>query len=571
MNFLAALARLRAGSVERWLELVMAAALVVPLLILAVFAWHAYGEAAARASQRVEHTTRIAREHALKAFETNDLVLRRVFDLLRDDSDEALTEREAELHSRLAEMVEALREVKAIAVWSADGRVIAHSRVHPVPTGLTILDRDYFQAARGQPRGTVISDTVEGGVIDGVFFVVGRRRDDARGEFAGMVTVALSPSYFTAFYEQLAAGDAGLSIAIARPDGAVLTRFPNAPAPGVRMVAHDPLIPLIGDAEPTPASIAVSPEDGRRRYVNAQRIGNHPLFLTTDYLHSAVVDEWRGSLGVPALVAALAAAALLLATWMALRKTRREQQAVAQTQAEAARRAAAERMLSHLSQHLIGVSETEKAKLAAELHDELGGALSALALDLAWVLERLKKKAPELVDRQNQAIKLVHDTAALKRRIIDGLRPMLLQHLGLGPALRDYVTQWSRKTGIPVELQLPGEPTLSSDAALALFRVAQESLTNAAKYASATKITVSLLQDPQGVTLEVVDDGVGIAPEILEHPTSHGLTGMRQRVAPFGGRFDVHSELGKGTRITARLPLAGDATPISAVEINADA
>jgi len=339
----------------------------------------------------------------------------------------------------------------------------------------------------------------------------------------------------------------------------------------VRMNAHNPLIPLISDADPTPVSVAISPEDGRKRYVNAQRIGAYPLFLTTDYLHSAVVDEWLDAMKVPAAVALIAAMALLLATYTTLRKSRREQQAVAQWQAEASRRATAERMLTELSQHLIRVSENEKANLAAELHDELGGALSALALDLAWVLERLKKQAPDLVDRQMQAIKVVHDTAALKRRIIDGLRPMLLQHLGLGPALRHYATQWSSKTGIPLDLQLPREPSLGSDAALALFRVVQESLTNVAKYAKAKSVVVSLVEDDDGVTLTVSDDGVGIPSEILARPTSHGLTGMQQRVAPFGGTFHVRSEPGKGTQITARLPAEHDPMLGTPIEISAGA
>jgi signal transduction histidine kinase len=152
----------------------------------------------------------------------------------------------------------------------------------------------------------------------------------------------------------------------------------------------------------------------------------------------------------------------------------------------------------------------------------------------------------------------VQETAALKRRIIDGLRPMLLQHLGLSPALRDYVTQWSKKTGVPVDLQLRTERSLPSDAGLALFRVVQESLTNVAKYAKAQHVSVALTEDAAGVCVTITDDGIGISPETLAHPTSHGLTGMQQRVAPFGGTFHVTSEPGNGTRIMARIPLPGD-------------
>ncbi|HZQ61475.1 MAG TPA: ATP-binding protein [Casimicrobiaceae bacterium] len=564
------LARLRAGSAEPWLKLVMVAAVALPLLILVVVAWHEYEQAVARSEQRVSRTTRIAREHALKVFETNDILLRRVLDLTRADGDEALARREQELHDRLGEMAATVREVQAVAVWSADGHVLAHSATYPAPRDLSIADRPYFAAAQARPGELVISNAQRGRISDQVFFVVARSRKDAHGRFAGLVTIALSPAYFTAFYQQLADRESGLAISVVRPDGSVLTRFPDAPAPETRVTAHNPLIPLIGDAEPTPVTIAVSPEDGRRRYVDAQRIGSYPLFVSTDLLQSGVVDDWLRTLWLPAVVAVAAALALLLATWTTLKKTRQEERAVAQWRAEAARRASAERMLSHLSQHLIRVSETEKANLAAELHDELGGALSALALDLAWVLERLKKKAPELVERQSQALKLVHETAALKRRIIDGLRPMLLQHLGLAPALRDYVTQWSKKTGIPVELQLQCERPLPGDAALALFRVVQESLTNVAKYAKAKNVSVAVTEDPDSVCVAITDDGIGISPETLAHPTSHGLTGMQQRVAPFGGTFHVTSEPGNGTRITARLPLPGNTPAAERAPVSAD-
>jgi signal transduction histidine kinase len=106
--------------------------------------------------------------------------------------------------------------------------------------------------------------------------------------------------------------------------------------------------------------------------------------------------------------------------------------------------------------------------------------------------------------------------------------------------------------------------TPPADAALALFRVVQESLTNVAKYAHARHVAVALIEENGAVGVSVTDDGVGIAPEILAHPTSHGLTGMQQRVAPFGGTFEIRSDPGKGTRVSARVPLQRD-TPASTI------
>jgi signal transduction histidine kinase len=133
---------------------------------------------------------------------------------------------------------------------------------------------------------------------------------------------------------------------------------------------------------------------------------------------------------------------------------------------------------------------------------------------------------------------------------------MLLQHLGLVPALSDYVRQWSAKSGITVSLQLAPEiPQLPPDAALALFRVVQESLTNVAKYAHAKSVSVLLREEANAIAVTVIDDGTGIPPERLAHPTSHGIAGMQQRVAQFGGNFAVESAAGRGTRIRAAIPL----------------
>lgn len=561
MNSMHAMRRAFSGGPEPWLKLLLATSIVLPLLIVGIVAWHDYDEATTRAAERVERTTRIAREHTLKVFETNDIILRRVSDLIGRQDDATLAEHERHLHRRLQEFARGLPQVLAISIWDAEGHPLASSFTYPVPRGESIADRDYFRGVQMEPDRLVVSDTQDGMRSGKALFVMSRRRDDGEGRFAGAVTIALAPAYFARFFGELAGDTEGITVALTRPDGAVVTRYPDAPLAGVQNTSHNPLIPLVADAAPTPVATAVSPQDGRERLVMAQRVGSYPLFVTTGVLQSAVISDWLRKLWLPVVVAFGAGFALVLAALMTLEKTRRERVAVAQWQEEAKHRASAERTLSALSQYLIGLSEAEKARLAAELHDELGGALSSLALDIAWVLERLREKAPELVDRQAQAMKLVQETAVLKRRIIDGLRPMLLQHLGLPAALRDYTSQWAKKTGVPIDLEVPHDmPGLASDAALALFRVVQESLTNVAKYANARRVGVSVKVLAEGVTATVVDDGVGIGPETLVRPTSHGISGMQQRIAAFAGTFRVESRPGAGTRIIAHIPRAATGT-----------
>jgi PAS domain S-box-containing protein len=213
--------------------------------------------------------------------------------------------------------------------------------------------------------------------------------------------------------------------------------------------------------------------------------------------------------------------------------------------------------LTELTQHLMRIAEDEKAKLAAELHDELGSLVTAIVLDAELVLKDLPATSPKLVERQKAIIELARRAAQLKRRIIEGLRPLLLEQFGLVPALRDHLRQWKATTGIaPKEYFREDLVGLDQDAALALYRVAQESLTNIARHARAKHVLVKLDQTAAGIVLVIEDDGIGIARETLQRPTSHGIFGMRQRIAGFSGTLTVEpGAKGKGTRITVHLPL----------------
>jgi signal transduction histidine kinase len=213
--------------------------------------------------------------------------------------------------------------------------------------------------------------------------------------------------------------------------------------------------------------------------------------------------------------------------------------------------------LSALSQHLIRVAEDERQRLAAELHDELGSLHAVIGIELESVLKELKLRAPDLAERQAQALKLLQQARDVKRRIIADLHPAALDHLGLAAALEQHAERWSHSSGIRVDLQIGDNnmPALGKDAALALFRIAQESLTNAAKYARATRITINLASMGGDIVLAVVDDGIGIEPEILEHPCSHGILSMRQRMAQCGGQLTIGpGPDGVGTMVCARLP-----------------
>ncbi|MDB5934953.1 MAG: histidine kinase [Massilia sp.] len=224
--------------------------------------------------------------------------------------------------------------------------------------------------------------------------------------------------------------------------------------------------------------------------------------------------------------------------------------------------------LSVLSRHLISVSEEEKARLARELHDELGANLTAINIDINAVADRLRPEHAELAGMLERARATLVDTVQLKRRIVENLRPSLLDNLGLAAALHSYCEEFAKVTGLDCEALIDAEadaagPMLS----IAVFRIVQEALNNVAKYARARHVIVHLARDDGQWTLEVVDDGVGIEPEAAARPNSHGLLGMRERALLLGGSLKVKRGInGIGTCVEASIPLieAG-----SGMELNA--
>ncbi len=208
--------------------------------------------------------------------------------------------------------------------------------------------------------------------------------------------------------------------------------------------------------------------------------------------------------------------------------------------------------LTELATHLQQAVEEERAHLARELHDELGALLTAAKLDVARMKSRLPTDSPELIDRLKHLTETLNQGIALKRRIIEDLRPSSLSNLGLVASLEILLREFGERSHIELESAL--EPvSLSATSDLTIYRVVQESLTNIGKYAQATRVTVTLKNYVYHAEISIADNGSGFNPSVVPQ-ASHGLVGMRHRIEACGGRLDVVSSPGNGTRITATIP-----------------
>ena len=209
--------------------------------------------------------------------------------------------------------------------------------------------------------------------------------------------------------------------------------------------------------------------------------------------------------------------------------------------------------LAELATHLQQVREEERGHLARELHDELGALLTAAKLDVARLKSKIDATAPDIAERLKHLTETLNSGIALKRRIIEDLRPSSLSNLGLTAAIEILTREYAERAGIEVETSL--EAVKLPDAAqLTVYRMVQEALTNIGKYAKAHKVLVSVHSYPTHVTVQVRDDGVGFDPTAVR-PTSHGLAGMRHRVEAAGGRLSLTSSPGDGTLLSAVLPV----------------
>lgn len=266
------------------------------------------------------------------------------------------------------------------------------------------------------------------------------------------------------------------------------------------------------------------------------------------------------SLQLARIGTAIVALAALIAFFLYLRQTHalhsigERQQEALQRERNALEDEVRERTasLAELATHLQDVRETERGYLARELHDELGSLLTAAKLDVARLKSRLAD-APDAIQRLQHLTELLNSGIALKRRIIEDLRPSSLSNLGLVASLEILGREFGERSGLQIEMAL--EPvSMDESRQLTIYRMVQESLTNIGKYAEASEATIVLKNYENHVVVEVADNGKGFDTQRMR-PSTHGLAGMRHRVEAARGKLTVSSTPGKGTRLSAMLPV----------------
>ena len=209
--------------------------------------------------------------------------------------------------------------------------------------------------------------------------------------------------------------------------------------------------------------------------------------------------------------------------------------------------------LRRLAAHLISVREEERAHIAREIHDELGQVLTGIKMEVGWLQKRLTD--PQLLEKTDSMSKLIDSTVQTVRKIATGLRPEMLDDMGLVAAIGWQAKDFQKRTGIRCRVKLPPETVKPDiDVATTSFRIFQEILTNVARHSRATRVDIELEVSDAEVRMQVQDNGVGIADGDLHGRKSLGLLGMHERALLFGGEVNITGAPGHGTRVAVVIP-----------------
>lgn len=548
----------REGAVRSflWWRLAIVLAAVVPIGILAGTAWVTYEEAGREAERRLDELAKGAEEQAARILERNDVVMQQMLELLKDDDDAALREREAELHDVAMAILSRFRDIRSLSVWSRDGKLLVSTLFFPVPYAIQRVDWDYFRAG-------LAMDHISGERL----FRATKPRRVAAGP-GGEVELAFSSSSFHEAFRRLVEGRKGRTLSLLSAEGYVLGQWPSGAPALLAPWQEARLMQRIHAAEPRGTLRGNLFAAEHRHFAAFRKIGDHALFVAALEAPETVFDDWKRNMLALAAILLPITAALVLAAGLVLRRTRRELEARRRLSEESKQRQVAEESLRH-AQRLDALGQ-----LAGGLAHDFNNLLAIVASSAELMGKAVPGAAgrPELASIERAA----HRGTRLTRRLLAFFRRQALQAEIVGVAeLLDDVRELLRTTaggGVVVKIDVEADtPAVKVDAAemeIALINLVANAR-DAMSGAGHIDIRACAARDGEGekVVISVTDNGDGMSAETLSQafkpffttkPAGQGTGLGLSQVASFceqsGGKVEVASELKVGTTVSMHLP-----------------
>ncbi len=524
---------------------VLASCVIVAATALAL--WELRAQALERAEREAINLARLLSEQTTRAVQGVDATLRGTADRLRAGRITGYLMDPRDTYTLFRARIDGMPQMRSLSVLGPDGTLQRTSFAYPAPE-MSAADRDYFKVHRDDAERGLFIDRPFRSRLDGKWVVMASRRLDGLGaDFDGVIAAALDPAYFEELYRAIQLGEGG-AISLFQRDGILLAGWPRREEAIGQTFADSPLFRALGaEGAAAPRSLV----DGAE-IIAFGEASRFPLVVAVTMSKDTILAPWRRQAGHAGLVTAGVILLLGLAALALKRELAREEALTAELRGS-------QRQLRELAAALQDVREAEQMRIARELHDELGQHLTGLKMDLSWMSGKLPEDQPEL-QRKAEGMKKLVDTAVKSvRRLASELRPLVLDDLGLVAGLEWLVQDFSKRHGIEVALDMDIGDAAPPDAqASALFRILQESLTNVARHAQASRARVALTHAAGRLVLSVQDNGQGLAGGAGK-AGSFGLIGIRERAIMLGGQASVSSRPGEGTRIEVSIPYSGPA------------
>src|SRR5665647_3132789 len=559
----------------RLLKLMMVASLVLPAVLFAFASWVSYRNFERVSDERIDRSLDILHEHALKVLQTIERTFAEIDEITHGMADDDIRLNEGSLHARLKRIVEAMPQLQGIAIMDRDGHPLVSANVTPVPKDLNFSDRDYFTAqANGNP-GSFVS-TVHAPRMKGLgtyFFALSQRRPSADGQFNGIVSVAVLPSYFESFYARMGPNEGGY-FGMARADGSFLARFPVLQNRLIKLDERSNL--RVGIAQGLERYIysVDSQLDHIDRRIGYRKLTGFPLYVLAGVEKSAITAEWLGYLSSHLIFGLPATAFLYAGLALALRRTKRLYD-------EADRREAAEGALR----------QAQRLEAIGKLTGGVAHDFNNLLMIISGNVQRLRA---ELTDKKYARMLDMIATATqrgetLTRQLLtysrqQTLTPQVIDLSQRLPQIRELLTR-SLRADIDIKVDVP-DGTCAVRVDPGEFELAILNLAVNAKDAMPSGGTLSIRAKPvtlkgeateeglsgEFVAIRVADNGHGIPADILTRVfepffttkdigkgTGLGLSQVYGFAKQSGGTVTISSGEGRGTALTIYLPRSHDA------------
>ncbi len=566
------------------LRLLVVGSIVVPLILAAIAGYLSFRSGHDSATAALAEAVAVAAENTTKILDTHMLVAARIDDLLAPLSDADLRAQEKPLHDRIGQQIEDLPQVAAAWVIDANGRAIVSARVYPVNHALDHSGRDDFRALQQSGMEAFIWALRARSLGSGDFqpyFTVSRRRQTTEGGFRGIVVVAVAGDYFASFYNSLLGGSAQYGASVLREDGTSLARYPEASPPAAPRRNDALLAKAIADRAKGGIIASGSPFGDGGSVVAYKRLANYPVYVAIERTRASILSDWLESVAGYAAIGIPAAVGFMLLSLLALRRTRREQLALAQARDAIAQHAALEAQL-HQAQKMEAVG-----LLTAGIAHDFNNLLTIVSGNIALMqadLERPDARRQKFIASANSACERA---AALTQRLLSFARrePIDPRPVDVNEVVTGLSDLPWRSLGdqIVTECRLSGglwpvfvDPHQLENALLNLALNARDAM------AGRGNMTIATLNYPiddayaaahpgvvagDYVAIIVTDAGHGMKREVREKAfdpffttkeagkgTGLGLSQVYGFVTRSGGHCTIDSEPGHGTMVKLYLP-----------------